>query len=95
MKIETKAVHAGDRKKAGRHVPVTTPIYTASSFFYDDMEQLDRVFGQEETGFCYARYDNPTNAALEELVDGARRRPRRAGLLLRAWRRSTWRCSRR
>ena len=64
----TKAVHAGDRKKAGRHVPVTTPIHTASSFFYDDMEQLDRIFSQEETGFCYARYDNPTNAALEELV---------------------------
>jgi cystathionine beta-lyase/cystathionine gamma-synthase len=68
MKIHTKAVHAGDRKKNGRHVAVTTPIHTASSFFYDDMEQLDRIFSQEETGFCYARYDNPTNAALEELV---------------------------
>jgi cystathionine gamma-synthase/methionine-gamma-lyase len=68
MKIHTKAVHTGDRKKTGRHVPVTTPIHTASSFFYDDMEQLDRIFAQEETGFCYARYDNPTNAALEELV---------------------------
>ena len=68
MKIHTKAVHTGDRKRTGRHVPVTTPIHTASSFFYDDMEQLDRIFSQEETGFCYARYDNPTNAALEELV---------------------------
>ena len=48
MKIHTKAVHTGDRKKAGRHVPVTTPIHTASSFFYDDMEQLDRIFSQEE-----------------------------------------------
>ncbi len=32
------------------------------------MEQLDRVFAREEDGYCYARYDNPTNAALEELV---------------------------
>jgi cystathionine gamma-synthase/methionine-gamma-lyase len=32
------------------------------------MEQLDRVFGQEEKGFSYARYENPTTAALEELV---------------------------
>jgi cystathionine gamma-synthase/methionine-gamma-lyase len=66
LKIQTKAVHAGDRKKAGAHVPATTPIYTASSYFYDSMEELDRVFAQEEPGYCYARYDNPTNAALEE-----------------------------
>ena len=67
VKAHTKAVHAGDRKKDGRHIPVTTPIHTASSFFYESMEKLDRVFGREEPGFSYARYDNPTNAALEEL----------------------------
>ncbi len=32
------------------------------------MEELDRVFGMEQPGYCYARYDNPTDAALEELV---------------------------
>jgi cystathionine beta-lyase/cystathionine gamma-synthase len=67
VKIHTKAVHAGDRKKTGRHIPITTPIHTASSFFYEDMETLDRVFGREEAGFNYSRYDNPSNAALEEL----------------------------
>src|SRR5437868_7563934 len=67
MKPHTQAVHAGDRKKTGRHIPITTPIHTASSFFYENMEQLDRVFGREEAGFNYSRYDNPTNAALEEL----------------------------
>jgi len=67
VKQHTKAVHAGDRKKDGRHIPVTTPIHTAASFFYESMEKLDRVFGREEPGFSYARYDNPTNAALEEL----------------------------
>ena len=66
MKIQTKAVHAGDRKKAGPHVPVTTPIYTAASYFYESMEELDRAFGPEHKAYCYARYDNPTNAALEE-----------------------------
>jgi len=67
VKQHTKAVHAGDRKKDGRHIPVTTPIHPAASFFYESMEKLDRVFGREEPGFSYARYDNPTNAALEEL----------------------------
>jgi cystathionine gamma-synthase/methionine-gamma-lyase len=68
LKIETQAVHAGDRKKPDSAVPVTTPIHTASSYFYDSMEQLDRVVGRTEPGYSYARYDNPTNAALEELM---------------------------
>jgi cystathionine gamma-synthase/methionine-gamma-lyase len=68
LKIHTKAVHSGDRKPAGAHVPVTTPIYTATSYFYPSMEQLDRVFADEEKGYCYARYLNPSAAALEELM---------------------------
>jgi len=68
LQIHTKAVHAGDRKKPQPPTPVTTPIYTSSSYFYDSMEQLDRIFGHEEPGYCYARYDNPSNAALEEQI---------------------------
>src|SRR5258705_1529252 len=68
MKFESKTVHAGDRRKAGNFVPVTTPIYTAASYYYDSMEQLDRVFAREEAGPSYARYDNPTTSALEALM---------------------------
>lgn len=68
MNIHTKAVHAGDRKKPGDSIPVTTPVYTAASYFYDRLEKLDRIFAREEEGYCYARYGNPTNAALEELI---------------------------
>jgi cystathionine beta-lyase/cystathionine gamma-synthase len=68
VKIHTQAVHAGDRKRGGGHIPVTTPIHTATSYFYESMEQLDRVFGNAEKGYCYARYDNPSAAALEELM---------------------------
>jgi cystathionine gamma-synthase/methionine-gamma-lyase len=67
MKIHTKAVHSGDRKrKAGVPIPVTTPIYAAASFFYDKLDTIDKVFGHEVEGYAYSRYDNPTNAALEE-----------------------------
>ncbi len=69
MKFQSKTVHSGDRKKAGNFIPSTTPIYTASSFFYESMHQLDRVFGRDEIGPSYARYDNPTTTALEELVN--------------------------
>ena len=69
MKPETKVVHWGDRRqKTGSFTPSTTPIYTASTYFYDTLEQLDRVLGRQEDGASYARYDNPTRAALEELV---------------------------
>ena len=68
MQIHTQAVHAGDRKKPRPEVPVTTPIHTAASYFCESMEQLDRIFGHEEQGFCYARYDSPSAAALEDLV---------------------------
>jgi cystathionine beta-lyase/cystathionine gamma-synthase len=72
MKIDTKVVHAGDRKKdpgrPGSFVPSSTPIYTATTYLYEDTAKLDRVLGHEEAGFCYGRYDNPTRTGLEELL---------------------------
>ena len=68
MKIHTRAVHAGDRKKAQSQVPVSTPVHFAASWITADTAELDRIFGDEQKGFSYSRYDNPTNSALEELV---------------------------
>lgn len=69
MNIFTKAVHAGDRRKGrSAQIPSTTPIYLSSTYLADDAEQLDRLLGDEEPGFSYARYNNPTNAALEDLI---------------------------
>lgn len=68
MKIHTRAVHAGDRKKAQSQIPVATPVHFAASWITDDTAELDRIFGDEQKGFSYSRYDNPTNAALEELI---------------------------
>jgi cystathionine beta-lyase/cystathionine gamma-synthase len=68
MKLHSKAVHSGDRKHTGPWVPETTPIHLATSYFYDDVETLDRVFAREMPGQSYARYNNPTNDALEELI---------------------------
>ena len=72
VSLHSVAVHAGDRKRPTMGdpvpVPVTTPIYTAASFFYDDMADLDRVFGNEIPGQSYGRYGSPTSDALEELV---------------------------
>lgn len=67
-RIQTRAVHAGDRKRLEGFTPVTTPIYTATSFIYEDIDRLDKVFGREEPGPSYSRYSNPSNDALEELM---------------------------
>jgi cystathionine beta-lyase/cystathionine gamma-synthase len=68
MNLHSKAVHTGDRKRTGGWTPVTTPIHTASSFIYDDVADLDRVFAKEMPGPSYSRYGNPTNDALETLI---------------------------
>lgn len=69
MKLESQVVHAGDRKaRNNSSIPSTTPINLATTYLYQSAAELDRVFGHEEQGFSYSRYDNPTNQALEELV---------------------------
>ncbi|MEP6716637.1 MAG: aminotransferase class I/II-fold pyridoxal phosphate-dependent enzyme [Terriglobia bacterium] len=68
MKINSSAVHTADRKRGGGWVPVTTPIHTATTFIYNDIDTLDKVFAREMPGQSYGRYGNPTNDALEELV---------------------------
>lgn len=68
VKLQTRAIHVGDRKRTGTWIPVTTPIHTATSYFYDDMADLEKVFSGEMPGWNYSRHGNPTNEALEELM---------------------------
>ena len=66
--IFTKAVHAGERAAKPEFQPVTTPVYNTVGFLYEDMHDLDAIFGNEREGYVYARYGNPTNSALEEAL---------------------------
>ncbi len=69
MKFESQVVHTGDRKRQGdAAVSSTTAINLSTTYFYESAAKLDRVMGNEEPGFSYARYTNPTNEALEELT---------------------------
>lgn len=64
----TRAVHAGERGGDPDVRPSSTPIYASSSFYYDDPETLDAVFGGRKRGYVYSRHGNPTTSALEEAV---------------------------
>ena len=75
MKINSRAVHAGDRRRPGQKsakrtdfTPSTTPIHLSSTYFYPDAETIDKIFAGEEQGYTYCRFDNPTVAALEEQI---------------------------
>ena len=66
--FETEAVHAGERPPRPDFVPTTTPIYPSSSFMYEQLGDLDAVFGSEREGYVYSRYGNPTVTAMETAV---------------------------
>jgi cystathionine beta-lyase/cystathionine gamma-synthase len=66
--IYTQAVHAGERSPRPDFTPVSTPIYPSVGYLYDDMKDLDGVFGGERAGYVYPRYGSPTVDALEGAV---------------------------
>src|SRR4051812_18256213 len=69
MRFDTLAVHAGAPAFTidGAHPPAP-PIVPASSYWYDSADDLDRVLGDEQPGYSYARYASPTVVAFEEAV---------------------------
>jgi cystathionine gamma-synthase/methionine-gamma-lyase len=69
MRFDTLAVHAGAPEFTidGAH-PTTPPLVPASSYWYDSSAQLDRVLGDQQPGYSYARYASPTVVAFEQAV---------------------------
>ncbi|HEV2528270.1 MAG TPA: PLP-dependent aspartate aminotransferase family protein [Thermomicrobiales bacterium] len=67
-RIETIAVHAGERTAPPDYVPTVAPIYATSAFAQPSAADAEAVFADERPGFVYTRYGNPTVAALESLV---------------------------
>ncbi|MEN6478079.1 MAG: PLP-dependent aspartate aminotransferase family protein [Anaerolineales bacterium] len=66
--MQTVAVHAGARQAQPDYHPVVPPLYQSVAYYYDDMADLDAVFGGEADGYVYARYGSPTVTAFEEAV---------------------------
>src|SRR2546423_3322436 len=68
MRFDTLAVHAGAPSTIDGAHPTAPPLVPASSYWYDSVDQLDRVLGDEVPGYSYARYASPTVTAFEEAV---------------------------
>src|ERR1700674_5001803 len=69
MRFDTLAVHAGEFPFTidGAH-PTAPPLVPASSYWYDSVDDLDRVLGDQQPGYSYARYASPTVVAFEDAV---------------------------
>lgn len=68
ISLETKLVHAGERKGKPIGQPVATPLYATATYTYDSMAEMNAVFEGEGGDFIYSRYGNPTVAALEDAL---------------------------
>jgi cystathionine beta-lyase/cystathionine gamma-synthase len=66
--IFTKAVHAGERGPRPDFTPVSTPIQHSVGYLYEDMVDLDGIFGGEQAGYVYPRYGSPTVSAFEQAI---------------------------
>lgn len=66
--IYTQAVHAGERGPRPDFTPVSTPIYHSVGYVYDELAELDGVFGGQRRGFVYTRYGSPTVLAFEQAM---------------------------
>jgi cystathionine beta-lyase/cystathionine gamma-synthase len=66
--IYTQAVHAGERGPHPDFTPVSTPIHHSVGYLYDDMADMDAVFGGQRAGYVYPRYGSPTVSAFERAV---------------------------
>lgn len=61
---QTQLIHEGlERSPFGE---TAEALYLTSGFTYDNAEQAEARFKQEETGFLYSRFGNPTVRAFEE-----------------------------
>jgi len=66
MGFDTLCIHGGHKPENNRaHL---TPIYASSTYTFDSAEQAIAVFKNEEPGYIYGRFGNPTINEAEERI---------------------------
>jgi len=62
----TICIQAGFTPSVGG--PRVLPIFQSTTYKYEDLDQVERLFALKETGYKYTRTGNPTVAAFEQKV---------------------------
>ena len=70
LSLDTLFVHSGEpgRVRRSEGVPTVQPLYTSTTYLYEDISALDRASGGQTQGYVYAQCGNPNVAALEEAL---------------------------
>jgi O-acetylhomoserine (thiol)-lyase len=62
----TICIQGGYAPKVGE--PRILPIFQSTTYKYEDLEQVERLFALQESGYKYTRTGNPTVAAFEQKI---------------------------
>jgi O-acetylhomoserine (thiol)-lyase len=62
----TICIQSGYTPKVGE--PRVLPIFQSTTYKYEDLDQVERLFALKEAGFKYTRTGNPTVAAFEQKI---------------------------
>ncbi|RKU28160.1 methionine gamma-lyase [Candidatus Poribacteria bacterium] len=65
----TQAIHAGERQSSPTQksgIPLLPPIYQNSTFRFTTAAECAEAFRDEESGYVYTRWGNPTQEVLEK-----------------------------
>ena len=65
--FETQSIHSG-RTDNDPHGSLVSPIYQNVTFTFDTVEDGQKLFSKEESGYWYTRGNNPTTNELEQRI---------------------------
>jgi cystathionine gamma-synthase/methionine-gamma-lyase len=66
--MATQALHAGERWEMQHFWTSSTPIYNSTTYFYDDLNELDDRVYYRKPGYVYSRGGTPTHSTLERAL---------------------------
>ncbi len=67
-KIESKAVHSGERSKKRQNRSVTIPLEQTAAYYFENTKQIKDFYQGKIKGIKYGRYGCPTQSAVEEKI---------------------------
>ena len=68
MNLQTLAARAGIETNPGVAKPLNPAIHQTTVYAYESLEQLERVFDNQETGYLYYRNGHPNASVLEQTL---------------------------
>jgi cystathionine gamma-synthase len=68
QKIESKAVHSGEKKEKRQNRSVTIPLEQTAAYYFENTQQIKDFYQGKIKGVKYGRYGCPTQSAVEEKI---------------------------